>query len=186
MSDTPIPFAEIGRAVTARDPLTEPRIDAIQHTLFVTGRDPAPEVRAIEEIRPVVRTSEEATFRIDLEIPRMSIGVHSFGPGAEGVKLSARRRLLTEEEHPDAVVGFLPDHLGLRSTPAKLDRRFRPRVKRKVPVPATRRPGGRPRSSATTTATPSTTPPSPGAPPAAWRPRAGAGPPAPWSGPATC
>ena len=108
-------------------------VSSLQHTMFLTGREPVPEVREFQEVQPAVRTTDERTFRVDLDIPRTLIGVHTFGPGAEGIKLSRRRTLLTQEENPDALTGFLPDHLGLRVTPAKLDRRLQPRVKRRVP-----------------------------------------------------
>lgn len=133
MSSEPIRYERLERAVQAREALTSPPDEGVTETLFLTGREPIPEVRHVEVVEPVVALSDDKTFRVDLTIPRKAIGVHSFGPGVDSTKLSSRRRLFTEEEHSDAVVGFLPDHLDLRVKPEKLDRRLRRRLKGRIP-----------------------------------------------------
>ena len=70
MSEEPIPFAKIRRSVRQREPLTEPLVSSLQHTMFLTGREPVPEVREFQEVQPAVRTTDERTFRVDLDIPR--------------------------------------------------------------------------------------------------------------------
>lgn len=135
MSEAPLSFDRISRAVRAREPLSEPLVQGVQETLFVTGREPRPSVVSVERVTPLVATGDEPTYRVDLEVSDRVIGTHAFGPGMEGTKVPSRRTLFDEREHAQHLTGFLPDHLGLRSTPARLDRRFVPRTKRRVPEP---------------------------------------------------
>jgi V8-like Glu-specific endopeptidase len=55
--------------------------------------------------------------------------MHSFAPGLAGTKLSARRKLLREDDHADLLSGFLPDHLALATRPSKLGRALRTGIK---------------------------------------------------------
>jgi V8-like Glu-specific endopeptidase len=133
VTEAPISFERIGRAVKRRPALTGQLIDAVRDTVFVSGQEPRPSVVAVDQVTPAVAVGDEATYRVDIEVSGRAVGVHSFGPGLSGTKLAARRKLLHEQDHPDQLSGFLPDHLALRPLPNRLGRQFRPRVKRRVP-----------------------------------------------------
>lgn len=125
MSPEPIPFEKIARTVGRREAIAEPPQEGASATMFLTGREPIPSVRSVEVVKPTFAADPSTPlFRVDLDLPRLSLGVHSFAPGLEGTKLSMRRKLLSEDDHPEHVTGFLPDHLALRTAPAKLDRRL--------------------------------------------------------------
>jgi V8-like Glu-specific endopeptidase len=130
MSTEPIPFTKIASRVGAREALSDAPADAVRATLFLHGREPVPQVQNVEVVNPTYTDDANVPlFRVDLDLPRLSVGVHAFGPGLAGTKLSARRKLLVEDEHVDQLTGFLPDHLAMRSLPSKLDRRLSARVK---------------------------------------------------------
>ena len=134
MAERPIPYTRLATRVATRDRLAEPPDVALQTTMFVAGREPSPETRRLERVLPsFIASHDSAVFRVDLDVPRVAIGVHSFAPGVEGTKLPARRRMLLEEDHADALGGFLPDHLALRTRPDKLDRGLARRVQRTIP-----------------------------------------------------
>jgi V8-like Glu-specific endopeptidase len=133
MSEKPIPFSKLRRAVPPRDPAGPPLVQALRETMYVAGREPAATMVGLEPVRPTVSVGQEPVFRVDVELERRAIGTHAFAPGAEGIKVPARRELMLEDDHREHLTGFLPDHLPLRSTPDKLDRAFLPRLKRTVP-----------------------------------------------------
>jgi V8-like Glu-specific endopeptidase len=123
MSTEPIPFTKLAKAVGSRDAIAEVPNDAVTATMFLTGREPIPQVRNVEVVTPTYTAEMNVPmFRVDLDLPRLSIGVHSFAPALQGKALLAKRKLLTEDDHRDALTGFLPDHLALRALPAKLDK----------------------------------------------------------------
>ncbi|KGN34394.1 hypothetical protein N802_12410 [Knoellia sinensis KCTC 19936] len=127
----PIAYQDLASKVGQREAQAEMPDTAIRETLFLTGREPIPEIADVSEVQPTHKGPEGVrTFRVDLDVPRTAIGVHTFPPGVEGTKLSARRTLLVEEEYPQHVEGFLPDHLALKVQPGKLDRQLRRRLKR--------------------------------------------------------
>lgn len=130
----PIAFRSLARAIGDRERLTEPPDTGVTTTMFVPGAEPIPEVSNVSVVDPLVRLGERETFRIDLTVPRREIGVHATPPGIEGTRLKSRRELLLDDNHPEAVSGFLPDHLARRVRPDKLDRRFARRLKRTKPT----------------------------------------------------
>lgn len=134
MTESPITYARLARSVGTRAASAEPPATGITETMFLTGAEPVPEVREVNVVTPTVRLNDQHTFRVDLDIPRKAIGVHSFAPGVESTRLSARRTLLREDDHREAVTGFLPDHLDLKVHPDRLDRRLQRRLQRKVPA----------------------------------------------------
>lgn len=130
MAEQPIPFEALEQVVGVREALAPVPDAVITTTLFLAGREPAPERTGVAEIRPTFVAAEDTrVFRVDLDTPRTAIGVHAFGPGVEGRELPARRRLLQEDDHGDALSGFLPDHLARRLRPEDLPRPLRTRVK---------------------------------------------------------
>jgi hypothetical protein len=171
MTEEPIKYASLARKVKARDALTEMPDISLTETMFLAGREPNLATRGIEVVQPHY-TSDEQTpvFKVDVAVDRAKLGVHVFGPGMTGTKLPARRKLLSEEDNRESVVGFLPDHLALRVRPQKLDKRLV--VDRRSTPWAMTIPKlvGPPRYSRRTTATPSVTRLSPGTPPAGPRP----------------
>jgi hypothetical protein len=119
VNEKPIPLKELHRRLEERDAQGPPPDVAMTNTMFVVGREPVPEIRSVKRVNRA-----ESLFRVDLEVPRVAIGVHAIPPGVEGTKLAPRRKLFLEDDHSDKLVGYLPDHLPLRLRPAKLDRRF--------------------------------------------------------------
>jgi V8-like Glu-specific endopeptidase len=119
VNEKPIPLKELRKHLEERDAQAPPPDVALTNTMFVVGRKPVPEIRSVKRV-----DGDEKLFRVDVELPRVEIGVHAIPPGVEGTKLAPRRKLLLEDDHADKLVGFLPDHLPLRLRPAKLDRRF--------------------------------------------------------------
>jgi hypothetical protein len=130
MTEEPIKYASLARKVKARDALTEMPATSLTETMFLAGREPRLETRGVEVVQPHY-TSDEQTpvFKVDVEVARAKLGVHVFGPGMTGTSLPARRKLFTEEENRESLVGYLPDHLALRVRPEKLDKRLATRKK---------------------------------------------------------
>ena len=122
MAEDPIPFKSLARRIKARDALKPPPEVAVRKTMFLPGKEPNVEVRNIEAVRPLFQDNGSRMFKVEVDVGRLEVGRHSFPPGVEGTELKRRRKLLSEEDHRDALVGFLPDHLALRVRPEKLDR----------------------------------------------------------------
>jgi V8-like Glu-specific endopeptidase len=125
MSKAPIPYKLIARNVKAREALAAVPDVALTQTLFLAGKEPEARMAAREAVRPTYPNDEQArVFQVEVELSRVAIGEHAFPPGLAGTALRANRRLLTERESGDRLVGFLPDHLPLRIRPNRLDKRL--------------------------------------------------------------
>src|SRR5688572_26709233 len=124
MADAPIPFKSLSRRIKARDAVKRPPDVALRQTMFLPGDEPRVEVSTVEAVRPLFQENGERMFKVELDVGHFALGRHSFPPGLEGTELKRRRDLLSEDDHRDAVVGFLPDHLALRVRPEKLDKRL--------------------------------------------------------------
>ena len=129
MAEEPIPFKSLARRIKARDALKPPPRVALTKTMFLPGDEPRVEVSGVEAVRPLFNGDGQRMFKVDVDVGRFALGSHSFPPGVEGTELKRRRKLLAEEDHRDALVGFLPDHLALRVRPEKLDKRLTVPVK---------------------------------------------------------
>jgi V8-like Glu-specific endopeptidase len=124
MAEDPIPFKSLTRRIKARDPVGPPPRVALRKTMFLPGDEPQVEVSTVEAVRPLFQENGNRMFKVEVDVGRSALGSHSFPPGLEGTELKRRRKLLAEEDHRDALVGFLPDHLALRVRPEKLDKRL--------------------------------------------------------------
>ena len=124
MAEAPIPFKSLARRVKARDALKPPPDVALTKTMFLAGDDPKVELRDIEAVRPFFADNGDRMFKVEVDLGHLALGRHSFPPGVEGTELKRRRKLLEEDDHREALVGFLPDHLALRVRPEKLDKRL--------------------------------------------------------------
>ena len=124
MAEAPIPFKSLSRRIKARDAVKRPPDVALRQTMFLPGDDPRVEVSSVEAVRGLFQENGERMFKVEVDVGRFALGMHSFPPGLEGTELKRRRKLLAEDDHPDALVGFLPDHLALRVRPEKLDKRL--------------------------------------------------------------
>ena len=130
MADQPVPFDELDRLIGDRDAVADIPDAVITTTLFVAGREPEPERPAVAEVRPTfVSDQDTRLFRVDLGTARTAVGVHAFAPGVDGKRLSKRRRLLREDDHREALTGYLPDHLARRLRPADLPDQLRTKIK---------------------------------------------------------
>jgi V8-like Glu-specific endopeptidase len=124
MPEAPIAYRSLGRRIKARDALKPPPSVALTKTMFLPGDKPNVKLRGVEAVRPMYEGDGDSIYKVDVDLGRLAVGRHSFPPGVEGTELKRRRELLAEDDHRDAVVGYLPDHLALRVRPGKLDKRL--------------------------------------------------------------
>ncbi len=108
MAEDPIPFKSLTRRIKARDPVGPPPAVALRKTMFLPGDEPRVEVSTVEAVRPLFQENGDRMFKVEVDVGRSALGHHSFPPGLEGTELKRRRKLLSEEEHREALVGFLP------------------------------------------------------------------------------
>jgi V8-like Glu-specific endopeptidase len=125
MADAPIPFKQLTRQVGTRDALADVPDVALTKTVFLAGREPIVEQRSLGVARDAFSSDDRyPVFQLDLELPRAAIGVHAFAPSIEGTKLATRRKRFLEDDYPDVLTGFLPDHLAMATAPQRLDKRL--------------------------------------------------------------
>lgn len=122
----PIPFERVHEYVRERGRLADPPDVALVQRHYVPGFEPKFEQRGLGIARDAVSGEEGIkVFWVDVEVARRRLGAHAFPPGVEGTELPVDRDVLPEEDHADALTGFLPDHLALRPFPGRLDPRLR-------------------------------------------------------------
>ncbi len=125
MTVEPLNFEEVVRYGERRDPLAQAPDDAVFETMFVHGREPIPERRHVDVVVPSFTEDPDLpVFKVDFDLPRLSVGKRWFAPGVGGTQLASRRKLLDENDHRDVLTGYIPDHLAMRPLPDKLDRRL--------------------------------------------------------------
>jgi len=123
MSEAPIEYRLLGRRVKDRDALKPPPT-TLTETRFLAGDEPRARAKKAEAVQGLYDGKRKRTFKVDMAMAGVAVGEHRFPPGVKGSKLAPRRKLLTEADHKETLVGYLPDHLASRVRPQKLDKRL--------------------------------------------------------------
>src|ERR1051325_10682250 len=123
MSEAPIEYRLLARRVKSRAALKAPPA-TLTETRFLAGSELRARAKKAEVVQGLFDGRRKRTFKVDMALSGVAVGQHRFPPGVKGTKLSARRKLLTEEQHRDTIVGYLPDHLARRVRPETLDKRL--------------------------------------------------------------
>jgi V8-like Glu-specific endopeptidase len=122
MAERPIPWEDHEARVEERPKLTDEPAERVSYSHYVAGD--SPELVVTDTTLVAENDDGTPTYRIDYTIAGTKVGVRRFAPPPESIQLERERELLTEDAMPDAVMGFLPDHLDLTVRPQALDPRF--------------------------------------------------------------
>jgi V8-like Glu-specific endopeptidase len=122
MAQEPIPWREQEARVEQRTKLTDVPAESALFSRYVSGH--SPELVVTDTAQVGEDDDGTPTYRIDYAITGAKVGVRRFVTPPEGIQFERDRELLTEDNAPEALGGFVPDHLDLSVRPQLLDPRL--------------------------------------------------------------